>query len=609
VRTSLLCALLCACAAAKPTRSPAAPSPALMALTETDGDGNSTSIEHEPAQVDLSSDVKIALDKQAITQRAAKLTSGDKAATLVQGYGTLLKLIQAEVAVGDKLAAANANASSHPNDPAARAALEQARKAARKPLLAILEFVTDRPANLDLATKQWLDDLTARLNAALDNVANQKVAAQYLAVHQVASGMLSDLQSRLTDTLKSDGVYFQLGAWLSGGGAVRPLNVPGFDTYPPGTRVDYDRWKISFSPEVQQQFANYQNVAKAINTQGVSATLIESLKGEVNDAVKPLHDAAAAVRDALQKLATAKPEVAPSLATFLASVQAFDDAVNAFASKTGSAISSGKISGILADPSEDLADVIAKGEALAKASVDFAKRLGKPAAGTPEAALLDALKNAQAALEKGYQTELAQLVGSVKGYFGVASDAAAAVEFGEQVKRLTLDTLPAGATLSLPMAGARNPGDRVIVEFAIGHAGVPADSETRNLILRRILLHVETTAGLIFASQPMTATATSRFQAAAAYSVLLKFGLRDSSFWDSFFRPGVGINVAALDFAHTGTPQLGAGVVLTLFSDILQGGFGYNIFADRFYGFFGIGLPLPTFGGAPGVSGSTSPSP
>ena len=60
---------------------------------------------------------------------------------------------------------------------------------------------------------------------------------------------------------------------------------------------------------------------------------------------------------------------------------------------------------------------------------------------------------------------------------------------------------------------------------------------------------------------------------------------------------GVGLNLAALDFNHDDSQELGIGVVLSgLLENLMQVGYGYNVKAGVPYAFFGLRLPLPDFG-------------
>ena len=68
-----------------------------------------------------------------------------------------------------------------------------------------------------------------------------------------------------------------------------------------------------------------------------------------------------------------------------------------------------------------------------------------------------------------------------------------------------------------------------------------------------------------------------------------------SSAYHTLVDIGIGLNVCAPDFDRDGIPELGVGLVLSLFRDYVQGGIGYNVFLDKRYGFFGLRLPLPSF--------------
>ncbi len=75
-----------------------------------------------------------------------------------------------------------------------------------------------------------------------------------------------------------------------------------------------------------------------------------------------------------------------------------------------------------------------------------------------------------------------------------------------------------------------------------------------------------------------------------------------------FFDPGFGINTAVLDFEDENV-QIGAGVHLTLFEDLLIFGYGYNLQAetDNDYFYFGIGVleALDTIGSLFGAASGT----
>jgi hypothetical protein len=152
--------------------------------------------------------------------------------------------------------------------------------------------------------------------------------------------------------------------------------------------------------------------------------------------------------------------------------------------------------------------------------------------------------------------------------------------------------------------GKRVVGDRV--EFRIGCVRIdpeaggeqPAEShevrtlEHRSFELAQVLLHTEAVVTLGFLDPNGTAELAREWQAVPAFSVLFKQDSRDSSFWNRILDPGLGLMVAAPDFDADDSTELGLGVVLSVLRDYVQVGYGYDFEDDRWFGFFGLGLPL-----------------
>jgi hypothetical protein len=129
--------------------------------------------------------------------------------------------------------------------------------------------------------------------------------------------------------------------------------------------------------------------------------------------------------------------------------------------------------------------------------------------------------------------------------------------------------------------GQANRGERVV--------------EARDVELEQVLPHLETAVGLIFANPNGDAALTGEYQAAPSYSVLYKWGSRDSQLWNKLLDCGFGLNLCALDLDKDDTPELGIGAVVSAVHNYLQAGYGYDPFEDRWYWFFGVNLPLPTW--------------
>jgi hypothetical protein len=209
--------------------------------------------------------------------------------------------------------------------------------------------------------------------------------------------------------------------------------------------------------------------------------------------------------------------------------------------------------------------------------------------------------DAGAVLKKAVDAEASTVWEQIAAGSVVTNLNAATLEFGDKVKRFELADLPGTSQLDLELTGPRADGDEVVIKLGVqrGTASPPQDLEVEQLRLRRILVHVETSAGLVFANRPRQPSDKGDkvpFQAAPAYSAFLKKGWRGCALWNNVLTPGLGISVAALDFDLDGVPEVGMGAALSILRDWLQGGIGYNVAARRWYGFVGVGLPLPTFG-------------
>jgi hypothetical protein len=178
----------------------------------------------------------------------------------------------------------------------------------------------------------------------------------------------------------------------------------------------------------------------------------------------------------------------------------------------------------------------------------------------------------------------------------------AALEFGTEVYKLTPEDLPETSELDLVNTGARSDGDRIALKMTLIRRDdvQPLALETREIYLFRVLPHVITTVGVIFADPLANTAIQTQFQMAPAFNFLFK-GLGDqkcrrkSVAYNRLFDWGIGLHVAAPDFDKDDVPEIAAGVVISTLHDYLQGGFAFNLFTGDPYWFFGMRFPIPTF--------------
>jgi hypothetical protein len=219
--------------------------------------------------------------------------------------------------------------------------------------------------------------------------------------------------------------------------------------------------------------------------------------------------------------------------------------------------------------------------------------------GTSITALISAVEECTAAAAEDREN----LESAVKGFVARLRDGravdVAALKFGDEVKKLNLGDVPETTQLSLRSTGQRGPGDVIDLKIAFFQAaqegpGAERILETHRLRMFRVLPHIERTVGVVFV-HPIAESSVQHFQPAPGYSLLLKgfIPARGSVLFHSLIDPGIGFNLAAPDLNKDDAPELGVGLVGSLFRDMLQGGFGYDLSEGKSYNFIVIRLPVP----------------
>lgn len=123
--------------------------------------------------------------------------------------------------------------------------------------------------------------------------------------------------------------------------------------------------------------------------------------------------------------------------------------------------------------------------------------------------------------------------------------------------------------------------------------------EKRNVTLYRIIPHIQSTVGVIFA-HPLSETSISKeFQMAPHYNVLFKgiFGTsqkwkRRSGLPNTLLDLNFGLHVSSPDFDKDDVPEIGLGISGSFLKDYLQFGWAYNLFHGTPYLFLGVRLPF-----------------
>ena len=171
----------------------------------------------------------------------------------------------------------------------------------------------------------------------------------------------------------------------------------------------------------------------------------------------------------------------------------------------------------------------------------------------------------------------------------------------DEVLAFHLNDIPEVGTLDLQYTGRREVGDELLIQALF----VPADDSTnrrRNFTVievrevKMILAgaHSNTKIGVLMA-QPYnltTADDVSKFRFTPSAALLIKFGNRNSHFYNKFLDPGIGLVTSSPDFDRDGVPEFSAGITGTIFRDILSFGWSWNFGVNEPFYFLGIHLPF-----------------
>jgi hypothetical protein len=565
-------------------------------MQEHDLDGGNTPLPAGTAIVDINSHITIGINKDALANRVCAGSPNLATAALVSDYVAFQTAATKLAVAVDPLRRALQNL----REEGKEASLDAVRKALKPAASAALQLIdyTNPKSSDDSGAAARRASFRESLNQALET--SQNVAQQYAAVQSAAMVEISRLQAELRATAAKEGVEILLGAWLGRPSDTSPIHLPGFDTYSDKPRYEVDRFQIVFTEDQKKQYEAAKSAAAQLNAgkggdvlKDIATTFLESTFAKTLSHVSALEASLKGVVGDTQSTVAAIADDARRLLDDVARQRAWLD--DTFA-KLRTAIASG--------PGEASAEI-------ARAVDDFSSRAGAMLAElTAFRQRVDAAAHgatsAVSKLESDIDTTIGSLNTDVKTVWDGARTAmagfainAAALEFGKQIKRFSIEDLPASTELDLELTGARARGDQVVVKVGLQRGAERIDDlEARHLLLLRVLVHVETSAGLVFARPLRGASVVGNggFQAAPSYAAFLKSDSRRCHFWNNVLNPGIGLSVAALDFNLDGSPEVGLGATVSLFRDWLQGGAGYNLFENRWYGFIGIGLPLPTFG-------------
>lgn len=580
----------------------------LIAVEELDDDGRTDSLKNRRI-VDVNSTLNLTIDTSALKRAIGRLPQPGLPTDFVSRLNAVRELLQARQRTAQLFADATARYARSPDNIAADfPQLVREVSDASMPVLRLLDRFPEIRVKYDLLIEP----------IPVDELGDPGREAELVFV--AAEAVIRDWETQLDQFLRQNGVYVQMGAWLVRPSGQTPLHLEGFDAYEDSQRrYVIERFAIALTDEQKQQLADLDRLARQIN---------QRLEGQ-RDSSRV--NAGVVLRNVLKE--------AENTATFreIARLRARVDSLGKVYAGTGNALL--PLLNPLKTDLTDYADRVKKiadryrspatgltGDALlAQSNQDFNALLAdaRQVLQRLEEKHLPALNAGLTALAGKAKTDAQSLLRTAEAVREAANDDLdalrgriapilrflrpfqfdeTALHFTDKVKKLSLDELPTATSLSIPNAGPREEGDFLVLRIGSGFGeGEVRFLETRRLHLYKTIPHVETTVGIVFAD-PWSAQSPlqRKFQAAASYSVLLKGvfdrGVRRRNVaYHRVMDAGIGLNVAATDFDKDDVPELGIGLVVSLFRDYVQGGVGYNVFLDKGYGFFGLRIPMPTF--------------
>lgn len=391
------------------------------------------------------------------------------------------------------------------------------------------------------------------------------------------------------------------------------VHIENFDTYTEQGFYEVPRWVTSLSGEQLQQLQDMKDTTDKMNASNFD--VFNSIKTKLKQYLADL-ECVVELKDEVQaflNLDKVKQNISEALTTdaqnLIKEFDAYKIILNAL---------QGDLNGLTITSVFEVLDQFEKVSALTKNLPDLISKFENTVDTIAEiTAEATDIKNM---ITTCYNTVKAK-VEVVANAFGMLknqqNDYLANDQIGKEVYQFTIDNLPENGYITLTGTGQRENGEKLEIDFLLRipksntsegqstTSKVSTNTETVNYVMDRRMLTMqlvgwrsETAVGIIMAD-PLNAEKLEdalprdrRFLYAPSASLLFKRGSRSSTFYNSFFDPGVGIVISTPDFNTDGTPEFGVGGVVTFFKDILSIGFSYNVTLDLPYWHFGVNLPF-----------------
>lgn len=475
-----------------------------------------------------------------------------------------------------------------------------------------------------LATNQSALDGTQfykALNAALGTPNNY--GAFFAALNAQYKQVTDDYALKVSQSSAN----FKLAGWLNTSDGPRQFHIPGFDSLVAGDIVEKSRFVTSIPPAEAKAYNEARDLADSINTNidGFLSTVKSGVDSQISEVESKLtiilQGGFTTMENDINNLTeSVKNKFTGPVSSLKQGLNDLKVGVANFINDVENATLSTSTMATLADDAQGLYTKTMTVEALGdsifqlfKTEVESVPSIAsqlKTNLTNDITTVVNQLKD----LGQPYLEEVQQLL-SILQENRVADLKETAVSFSTSTFALTYDKVPSSADVDLRTVGAdREPGDQIYFKAVVERdAKSGAFSKTvfwRKYTMYHMGIHNSIRAAIVFLDKVNGdfSNTSSDFQLAPSYSAIFKIGTRHGKFYNQYLTPGLGVNVATMDFDNDNNPEIGIGVTTAFFHDYLQIGYGRNMSTDDNYWMFGLRLPL--FGWATAnVQGTPSKTP
>jgi hypothetical protein len=486
--------------------------------------------------------------------------------------------------------------------------------AKRKELLEKINFTSADPKERKKTLNSFANTVMPLLDLVIDSMPNSPLYAKanaafsytnalesYTYFFDAISKEINDITEQYKAALEANKVYFRMGAFID----QTPVHMEGFDTFKDNEYYKVPRFATTINADEKKRFDDAKSFAADAN-KDISSAFKAKLKEAIDPILKSIQDSV------MKKFSAPLDTLENALANSIALSQAIGDRISA--RQHDMDILERDIKALIAaSKSTDGATYVSNLETNINIVVAGITRFQDSLASNLKyfETIPGIAKPVLAKFKSGYDSGkqiVKNMLNDVKTFFDDQARLNLSIpdkinesllKLGSEVNNIQLDNIPEETEINLLTAGQRKPGDQLYIKAVISKQPATAETAIEKTIdythigITQVGFYSTIKAVLLFADNTSVEfPAKKQFQLVPSYSVLFKYGTRKFNQYNRYISPGIGVNMATLDFNNDNTPEIGIGVVGSVFADYLQVGYGRNMSADQNYWFFGIRLPF-----------------